>query len=267
MRPILFLLALCLAAAPPAARAFSPEEVMSGQLRPGWQLPDGGHMTALHIALAPGWKTYWRSPGDAGIPPMFDWSGSENLASVQFHWPRPHVFHLNGLQTVGYKGELVLPIEVTPADPTRPVRLKGSVELGVCDDICLPATLPFDLLVDGPGAPDPVIDAALSDRPIVAAKAGLRSIGCTVDPIDDGLRLTALLDLPPAGEEEVVVFETGTPGIWVSEADTARQGAALSASVEMVPPHGAPFALDRSAVTVTVISKSRAVEIRGCPAP
>ena len=267
MRPNVLLSALALVAVASAAQAFSPEDVMSGQMRPGWQLPDGGHMTALHLSLAPGWKTYWRSPGDAGIPPMFDWAGSENVAAVRFHWPRPHVFHLNGLQTVGYKGQLVLPIEVTPTDPSRPLRLKGSVDLGVCDDICLPASLPFDLRIDGPGAPDPVIDAALADRPLTAAKAGLRSIGCTLAPIADGLRITAALDLPAPGGTEVVVFESGTSGIWVSEASATRSGPTLTASAEMVPPQGAPFALDRSAVVVTVISDDRAVEIRGCPSP
>lgn len=266
MRLTVLTTALLLAA--PVAHAFSPEDVMSGQLRPGWRLPDGGHMTALHLSLAPGWKTYWRSPGDAGIPPNFDWSGSENLKAVHFHWPRPYVFHLNGLQTVGYKGELVLPIEVVPADPSQPVRVKGSVDLGVCDDICLPATVTFDLPIDGPGAPDPVIDAALADRPLSGQTAGLRGIGCAIDPISDGLRITATLDLPPSGETvETVVFESGSAGIWVSDAETIRHGATLTASAEMVPPNGAPFALDRSAVTVTVISDSRAVEIRGCPAP
>lgn len=267
MSKSLLLATLLIVTAAPAARAFSPEDVMSGQMRPGWQLPDGGRMAALHLTLAPGWKTYWRSPGDAGIPPMFTWEGSENVASVRFHWPRPHVFHLNGLQTVGYKGQLVLPLEVTPVDPARPLRLKGSVDLGVCDDICLPATLPFDLRIDGPGASDPVIDAALADRPLTAASAGLRDIGCTVDPIADGLRITAALDLPAPGGTEVVVFESGKSGIWVSEATTARNGPTLTATADMVPPQGQPFALDRSGVTVTVISDNRAVEIRGCPSP
>lgn len=267
MRHLSLLTAFLLAALPPAAHAVSPEDVMSGQMRPGWQTPDGSRMAALHLTLAPGWKTYWRSPGDAGIPPMFDWTGSENVKSVHFHWPRPHVFHLNGLQTVGYKGELILPIEVTPADPTRPLRLKGRVDLGVCDEICLPATFDFDLAMQGPGAPDPLIDRALADRPISGKSAGLSGIGCAIDPITDGIRITATLDLPQPPGDEVVVFETGKAGIWVSEAASSRDGNRLTASAEMVPPHGAPFALDRSGVTVTVISASRAVEIKGCPAP
>lgn len=247
--------------------AFDQGDVLSGDIRPGWRLPDGGRMSALHLTLAPGWKTYWRSPGDAGIPPAFDWTGSENLRAVLFHWPRPHVFDLNGMKTVGYHDALVLPLEVVPLDPARPVRLKGTVDLGVCSDICIPAALSFDALLDGAGNPDPLIDAALADRPITAGQAGLAGIGCAVDPIRDGLRITATMDLPPAGGEETVVFESATSGIWVSESAATRQGGTLIAAADLVPPDGAPFALDRSGVTVTVISDTRAVEIRGCPAP
>jgi DsbC/DsbD-like thiol-disulfide interchange protein len=176
------------------------------------------------------------------------------------------VFTVNGLQTVGYKGELVLPIEVIPTDPSLPVRLKATVDLGVCDDICVPANLSLDTLLAGPGAPDAVIDAALADRPITARQAGLADIGCAVDPISDGLRITATMNLPPQGGQELVVFESGLSDVWVSESTAQRNGATLTASAEMVPPQGTPFALDRSGVTVTVISDDRAVEIRGCPA-
>ncbi|MCZ8085276.1 MAG: protein-disulfide reductase DsbD family protein [Rhodobacteraceae bacterium] len=266
MRQIALLTFALLAPALPAA-AFSQEDVLSGDLRTGWQAESGAHMTALHLTMAPGWKTYWRSPGDAGIPPSFDWSGSENLRAVQFHWPRPHVFTLNGMTTVGYKNDLVLPIEVIPVDPSQPVRLKATVDLGVCDDICIPASLTLDSVIAGPGAPDAVIDAALADRPISARQAGLSGIGCAVDPISDGLRITATMGLPAGGGAETVVFESGHSDVWVSEASANRSGGTLTASAEMVPPQGTPFALDRSGVTVTVISANRAVEIRGCPAP
>lgn len=261
------LLSLALLAPALPAAAFSQEDVLRGDLRSGWQEKGGAHMTALHLTMAPGWKTYWRSPGDAGIPPSFDWSGSENLRAVQFHWPRPHVFTLNGMTTVGYKTDLVLPIEVIPVDPSKPVRLKATVDLGVCDDICIPASLSLDSVIAGPGAPDAVIKAALADRPITARQAGLSGIGCAVDPISDGLRITATMGLPADGGAETVVFESGHSDVWVSESNATRTGGTLTASAEMVPPQGTPFALDRSGVTVTVISDNRAVEIRGCPAP
>ena len=68
---------------------------------PGWRQDDGAHMAALRIKLDEGWKTYWRAPGEAGIPPSIDWSGSVNLGDVGFHWPVPEVIVSNGVTTLG----------------------------------------------------------------------------------------------------------------------------------------------------------------------
>ena len=271
--PVLaFVLAALMAAviaAPTAAetRTKSQDDVLSAALLPGWQMESGAHMAGLRMDLAPGWKTYWRSPGDAGIPPEFDWSGSENVKSARIHWPAPTLFHTNGFLTIGYKGGVVLPVEVQPIDPARPVVLRAKVELGVCRDICMPAWLDLAASVTPPGTPDRSIRAALAARPATAAEAGLTALGCAVDPIADGLRITATLALPPGQGDEAVAFETDDPRIWVAEAITERHGGRLVAVTEMVGPGGQPFALDRSGVTLTVISDSGAVEIRGCPAP
>ncbi|MFN4154828.1 MAG: protein-disulfide reductase DsbD domain-containing protein [Paracoccaceae bacterium] len=265
-------LALCLAlspavASPAQAQSLRLSDVVEGEFRPGWQTASGTHMAALHLQLAPEWKTYWRAPGDAGIPPQFDWTGSENVASVRFHWPAPDVFRTNGMQTVGYHDELVLPIEVTPKDPRKPVRLKASVDLGVCKDICIPTTLLLGTALPAPGRADSAINAALKARPATGAEAGLARITCTLEPIRDGMRITARMDLPAQGRDEVVIFESGLRDIWVSESQVRRDGRSLVAVAEMVPPAGRPFALNRSAVVVTVIGgQGRAVEIRGCPA-
>ncbi len=224
-------------------------------------------MAALDLVLAPGWKTYWRSPGDAGIPPSFDWSGSQNVKSVRIHWPAPAVFHTNGLQTIGYHDRLVLPVEITPEDPGKPIRLKVRMELGVCDEICLPAALDLASDLVSPGAPDASIKAALAQRAATAQEAGVTAITCRIDPIKDGLRLTASVGLPDPGLPEVVAFETADREIWVAEAITERRGGELVAMTELVPPNGAPFALDRSKVTVTILAGSGAVEVKGCPAP
>jgi len=260
------LLALLSLAAALPAQAMTQDDVLSAQLLSGWQTGSGTHMAALELALAPGWKTYWRAPGESGIPPSFDFSASTNLKSVRFHWPRPAVFDLNGMQTLGYHDHLVLPIEVTPLDASMPVTLRTTVDLGVCKDICLPAsvTLDVDLSQQGETA---AIKAALADVPMQATAAGVTGIGCTIDPIADGLRLTADIALPDQGGTEVVVFETATSGVWVSQATSARNGANLVATSDLVPPQGAPFALDRSGVTVTVVAENSAVEIKGCPAP
>jgi DsbC/DsbD-like thiol-disulfide interchange protein len=252
---------------PVAAETIRQSDLLQVRVLPGWQTPSGTRMAALDLTLAPEWKTYWRSPGDAGIPPMFDWSASENLAGVVFHWPRPQVFHLNGLQSIGYEQRLVLPIELVARDPARPIHLRAAVDLGICRDICMPATMTIDARIAGSGAPDPVIRAALADKPLSGAEAGLDAIACTVEPIADGLRLTASLRLPPTGGAETVVFEPGRTAVWVSEAEVERQGGTLLARADLVAESGAPFVLDRSRMVVTVLGDQRAVEIAGCPAP
>jgi DsbC/DsbD-like thiol-disulfide interchange protein len=258
---------VALSAAPLTASATTQDDVLSARLLPGWKTSQGTYMTALHLALAPDWKTYWRSPGDAGIPPQFNWSGSQNLAAVAFHWPRPHVFLLNGLQSIGYKHELVLPIELTPKDPSQPILLRATVDLGICRDICLPAALSFTAEIGGAGAADPVIRAALADRPATAAEGGLGTIGCSVEPIADGLRVTARIALPATGGPETVVFEPGPAPIWVSQAVVSRSGGTLTATADLVSNSGTPVVFDRHAMTVTVLGQDRAVEISGCPAP
>lgn len=260
------LLAPMLALASPAL-ATTQDDVLSGSILPGWQMPDGGHMAGIQLTLAPGWKTYWRSPGDAGIPPTFDWSGSENVRAVRIHWPAPSVFMTNGMQSIGYHDEVTLPVEVTAIDPSRPMRLSATVDLGVCDEICLPASLTLSTDLIPPGASDAMIKAALDRRPATAGEGGVTSISCTVDPIADGLRITATIAMPRSGGPETVAFETADPSVWVSESTATRDGKRLIAMTEMVAQSGAPFALDRSEVIVTVLSNGGAVEIRGCPAP
>ncbi len=258
--------ALAAAVAAPVA-AQTQDELLTAQLRPGWQMQSGRYMAALDLTLTEGWKTYWRAPGDAGIPPVFDWAGSSNVASVRVHWPSPAVFHTNGLQTIGYHDAVILPIEVTAIDPAQPVDLQVHVAMGICKDICMPAEVSLETLLDGVGQPDPVIRAALAARPETADEAGLTAISCEVVPIDDGLRVTARIDLAERGGTETVVVETADPAVWVSEAESTRQGTVLTAVADLVPGSGAPFALNRAGVVVTVLGTGRSVEIKGCPAP
>lgn len=251
-------------ATPAAAQG---DEVIRATMMGAWQTDRGSHMTGVKFALAPDWKTYWRAPGDAGIPPAFDWTGSENLAGVRFHWPSPMVFDFNGMRTIGYRDELVLPFEVIARNPAQPVRLRVSANLGVCREICVPATVTFAADLHGAGAPDSALRAALRDRPDSGREAGVSGLSCEVAPLADGLRVTARLRMPPLGPNEVVVLEPGGgAAVWVSEAQVTRSGKDLTATVDMVP-DGPGFALDRSGMTVTVLAAGRAVEMHGCPAP
>ena len=260
MRSFALILALAL-----AGPALAEETLVEAQVLNGWQTATGTQMTGLQLRLAKGWKTYWRAPGEAGIPPQFDWSASTNVKSARIHWPAPHVFTTNGLRSIGYSGDVVLPVEVTPRDPSAPMRLVGEVALGVCSDICVPASVRVDAALIAPGAADAAIELALAARPVSAKRAGLTSAVCRIEPISDGLRLRAELVLPPTGGTEALVIEAGSPDIWVSEPEVTRDGARLIASADLVAPSGEAFALDRGALVLTVLGSRRAVEIRGCP--
>lgn len=232
----------------------------------GWRGDDGVHIAGLRVTLLPEWKTYWRAPGDAGIPPDFDWSGSENWSDVSVHWPVPIVFETNGMTTIGYGGEVILPMKITPHTEGQ-IELDGDILLGVCRDICMPlegavrATLPnreFD------PERDAAILAALDDRADTRLEAGVSAADCSAEPISDGMRITAKVTMPALGDMEHVAFELRQGEVWLSEAMTMRSGDLLTTYADAVPPTGAPFDVDLSALRLTVISQGRAVDISGC---
>ncbi|QFS84278.1 hypothetical protein FIU97_16105 [Roseivivax sp. THAF40] len=265
---ILFLAIALIAAMPFAStpvRAGEFDNIVRAELRPGWRRADGTHIAALHLTLAPGWKTYWRAPGDAGIPPEFGWRGSRNLAGVSIIWPRPDVFDQAGMRAIGYTDELVLPLAIRP-ERNGDVLLEGDMQLGICKDVCLPHALSFSGRLDaGMTERDPRIAAALSDRPFSASEVGGASVHCDIAPGNNGaLRLTAKIDMASAGNSEEVVVETGNPFLWVAEPESRRDGGTLIASTEIVHMERKPFALDRGSLTFTVLGTRQAVELSGC---
>lgn len=148
------LVAAMLAVAPagPAwalASAWSVGHKAQARLVAGRATPaDGGALLAfIEIELAPGWKTYWRSPGDAGLPPEFDWSKSANLAKADVKFPAPKHFVDKSGHTLGYEGRVFLPVAVTPEAADRPIALAVDVHYGICKEICVPieANLALDI--------------------------------------------------------------------------------------------------------------------------
>lgn len=257
-----------LLALPPTASAqfLRPDDVVSAEILPGWRQADGTHVAALRLTLQDGWKTYWRVPGEAGIPPRFDWTGSRNVGSVRILWPRPETFDQNGFLGIGYDNALVLPLELTPREAGGRMTVQAVIDIGVCNDICMPVTLTLDATLGMGGRPDPRIQAALADRPETPAEAGVRGLHCTMDPTGSGLRVTASIDMPALGGDEVAVFETVAPDVWVEHGPTARDGGRLRAEAVFETASGAPVSLDRSGLSITVIGASRAVTMAGCPA-
>ncbi|SMY06814.1 protein-disulfide reductase DsbD domain-containing protein [Flavimaricola marinus] len=255
-------LAACLLAAPTGAQTL--DDIVTLDVLPGWDTAQGTRMVGLRLTLADGWKTYWRAPGDSGIPPQVVWRGSENISAAQFHWPVPEVFSLSGMQAIGYSGQVVIPVELQPGTPGQPARAAGELDIGVCEEVCVPMRLSFDMALPPGGGRHPAIISALVDRPMTAAEAGAGPVTCALQPTANGLTITASIPLGSTGSREVVVIETSDPQVWVSETDVTRQGRTLTAQADMVHSNGGGFALDRSGVRITVLGSDRAVDLRGC---
>ncbi len=254
--------ALLLLAAPLPAQEV-PADLVQLEVLPGWRTGDGRHMAALRLTLAPGWKTYWRAPGAAGLPPMIDLASSTGIAAAEPRWPVPDVFDFNGMRSIGYHDAVTIPLDLSLAG--GPARLEGEIEIGVCHDICVPVRFPIAVDLPEGGDRDPVIAAALVDRPMTPEEAGAHAT-CALAPEGEGLALTVRLAMPPLGAEEAVVIESSDPALWVSEAVASRDGGTLVATAEALARDGGAPAVDRSDLRITVLAEGKAVDIQGCQA-
>jgi DsbC/DsbD-like thiol-disulfide interchange protein len=89
--------------------------------------------------LQPGWKTYWRTPGDSGVPPRFDFSKSENVEAVTVLWPAPLKFDDGaGGHSIGYHDQIVLPLRIVAKTADKPVMLRAEINYAVCEKLCIP---------------------------------------------------------------------------------------------------------------------------------
>ncbi len=134
----------------------------------------------LHFTLAKDWKTYWRSPGDAGYPIAVDWAGSDNLAKADLLWPVPHRFTLFGLDTFGYKDEVVLPVIATLSEPGKPLSIKAHLRYLVCETVCIPYEADLALQIPA-GDALPAPQAQLIDRYYAQVPGDGRAQGLTLE--------------------------------------------------------------------------------------
>lgn len=221
----------------------------------------------LHVRLAPGWKTYWRSPGDAGLPPALDWAGSAGLERAGMAWPAPHRFTLFGLETFGYDAEVVFPIEAVPARPGGALDLRAAADLLVCSDICVPQRLDLALtLPAGPAAPGD--EAQLIDRYRALVPGDGTASGLSVERVSvtpEGLRVVARGREPLVEPDVFVETQAGhafaAPRLSFSEG--GRRAvidlplAPSSVGAEPVEP-GRPLVL-------TLVDGARSAELRAVP--
>lgn len=134
----------------------------------------------VEIRLAPGWKTYWRYPGDSGVPPQFDFAGSDNVKNVTVLWPAPHRLADSEGVTIGYKDNVAFPVRIEPKDPGKPVVLKLKLDYAICEKLCIPVDARTELSLSGAaGANETTLVAAETRIPKSGALGGAGDIAIT----------------------------------------------------------------------------------------
>ncbi len=167
--------------AEPAASAWVETEQSAVRLIAASETAGNGEaiVFGLQFRLKPGWKIYWRSPGDAGFPPIPDWSGSTNLKSAALSWPTPTRFSVIGLETLGYKEEVVLPLKAVPERAADGVGLKANIRYLTCDEVCIPYEADLALALPA-GPPKPSRFAHLISRFAVTVPGDGRAHGLSL---------------------------------------------------------------------------------------
>ncbi|MDF1719164.1 MAG: protein-disulfide reductase DsbD family protein [Minwuia sp.] len=229
------------------------------------QTPDGIDMIGLDFVIAPKWKVYWRSPGDAGFPPIPDWSGNDGVVMGETAWPLPQTFMFYGLRTYGYEHQLILPVAIQQRDKHRSTKIGLHLSYAACADICVPVDV--SLVLDLPAGDLPrnrhgkAIKMALGAAPDHVADA-LHDM--RINRSDEGPSRMTFRILPPAWIDTPQIIIEGLPGLIFGDAVCTRTtGNALECAVGIEGAAEGIAAQQGQPVTVTVHGAGRAIEATG----
>lgn len=252
-----------------AAPAYAADaSAWDGTQRSAMRLIAGGHSdggatlrAGIELRLAPGWKTYWRYPGDSGIPPRFDFSKSRNVKSVTVRWPAPQRLADESGTSIGYKHDLIFPLDVVPEDRGKPVTLSLAIDYGVCEKICVPVDAKAELTIAGkPSAHDALIAAADArvPKPAVLGQDGALSIRAVKR---EGSRIVVDVAYPLG--ERVDLFAEGPTADWALPVPTPAPGAPdglqrFTFELDGLPRDTKP---DGATLLLTAVAGERAIEV------
>ncbi len=227
------------------------------------RLPDGQRLAAVEIEMESGVKTYWRDPGESGVPPVFDWSGSQNVASVHVHYPAPRRFEGPGGFYVGYTQRVALPVAVSLRDPGSPAQLRLKLDYAVCDAICIPVrgevTLPLD---DSAGVPAGLANALMATVPNPQPIGAAGPLAVETVRFADSQTLLAEVRGEAAETASLAVFVEGPRG-WFFGKPKRRTGDGRPGLVAFaVPVLERPSGREPVEVVLTLVGRSRAIETR-----
>lgn len=256
---ILLVLVACIAGHAGAARA-ADASAWADDATSSMRLIAGDAATAgIEIKLQPGWKTYWRYPGDSGVPPRFDFSASENLGDATALFPAPHLFKDETGNSLGYKDRVIFPVRVTAKDKTKPVTLKLKLEYAVCERLCVPAEGRAELkLPAGIGEFAAALKEAQARVPRIVDAA---AIGLTAKRAEGGGKPSVLVEIAKASPK-TELFVEGPTGEWALPIPVRAAGTANTFTFEL---DGLPTGSDpkkAADLTYTIVDGETAYEVK-----
>ena len=225
----------------------------TGQLRAG-----------AEIRLAGGWKTYWRYPGDSGVPPHFDFDKSENVKSVHVAWPAPQRIADSEGVTIGYKDGVVFPLKVEPSDAGKPVVLRLKLDYAICEKLCIPAQGQAELkLMPGPADTESAIAASEKKVPHVAPLGSDTPLAVKSYRRDDSVKpARVLVDVASPAGADVTLFAEGPTSDWALPVPEKTDGAPaglqrFSFALDGMPPGKTA---EGATIRLTAVSGQDAIE-------
>lgn len=168
----------------------------------------------IAFQLQPGWKTYWRTPGDSGVPPRFDFSKSENIEAVTVLWPAPTKFDDGaGGYSLGYHNQVVLPLRIVAKTADKPVTLRAEINYAVCEKLCIPVDATAELAFTSVASTeDSALFAALDTVPKPANVGDPNPL--TIRDVKRDGKSTVLVDVVSPDAREVSLFVEGPTPDW-----------------------------------------------------
>jgi DsbC/DsbD-like thiol-disulfide interchange protein len=242
--------------------ARSAVRLIAGSLREGTSVP---MQAGIEIRLKPGWHTYWRYPGDAGVPPRFDFAGSRNVKAVTVLWPAPQRIPEHGLSVIGYTNDVILPLLVVPQDRAKPIILRLKAEYAVCEKLCVPAEGAVQLsLADAHSSRDAALVDAQSRVPKKHALGEGAALAIrSVRREESSPRPRVVIDVMAPTGANVELFAEGPSSDWAlplpraaGVAPTGLQRFAFD--LDGAPP-GAKY--PGAVITITAVAADDAIEV------
>jgi DsbC/DsbD-like thiol-disulfide interchange protein len=216
----------------------------------------------IAVQLDPGWKTYWRTSGDSGVPPRFDFSKSDNVEAVTVLWPAPLKFDDGaGGTSLGYHNQIVLPLRIVPKIVDRPVTLRADISYAVCEKLCIPVQASAELaFASVASTEDSVLFAALDTVPKPASVGDPNPL--TIRDVKREGKSAVLVDVVAPDAKTVNLFVEGPTPDWALPVPKLLEASPpgvkrFSFELDGVPPGTNP---EGAALKLTLVSGERSYE-------